>query len=309
MNPLRQTINRDHVSVCICTFNRPELLANLLRSLARQTTDDLFTYEVVVVDNDAKRSAEGVVRAASAGATIGLTYDCEPERNISLTRNRAIRNATGNLVAFIDDDETPVDDWLVRLYRTLKLHQVHGVLGPVLPEFPPGAPAWLHKARVFERRRHRTGTAISSSDARTGNVLLDRAMFSDDQAWFDPAFGRTGGEDSDFFARQFRLGRRFVWCDEATASETVPPERWTVSFHIRRLWRAGVLDGEWMRTGKVPGGLIVAKNAVLLGGLAVVALPSIVLPKHIHVRIAQKLAYCAGVVSAYAGVSLLRERE
>lgn len=299
----------DRISVCICTYRRPELLARLLAALTNQVSHPAFTFDIVVVDNDSDRSSEEVVRGIALRTDVEVSYHCEPERNISLARNRAVRNTTGNLIAFIDDDELPVNDWLMALYRTVKQYGAAGVLGPVISDFPPEAPKWLSKGRLFDRKRHRTGSSIAAGDARTGNVLMDRSLFPDGQAWFDPAFGRTGGEDSDFFVRQFRDGRTFVWCDEAIAFEAVPPERWKASFHVRRLWRAGTLQGEWMREGRRPSGTILAKNVGLLCACAMLAPPSIVLPKHIRVRVAQKFAYCGGMVTAYLGLSLLRHRE
>jgi succinoglycan biosynthesis protein ExoM len=299
----------DRISVCICTYRRPELLARLLEALTNQISDPALTFDIVVVDNDSDRSSEHVVRSIALRTDVEVSYHCEPERNISLARNRAVRNATGNLIGFIDDDEWPVRDWLVRLYRTMKRHATHGVLGPVIPDFPPDAPAWLSKGRLFDRKRHMTGSPIAVGDARTGNVLVDRSLFPQDQIWFDPAFGRTGGEDSDFFRRQFRGGRTFVWCDEAVAYETMPPERWKALFHVRRLWRSGTQHGEWMREGRRPGGTALAKNVVLLGACAVLAAPSMLLPKHLRIRVAQKLAYCGGVLTGYCGLSMLRHRD
>jgi succinoglycan biosynthesis protein ExoM len=297
----------DHISVCICTYQRPELLARLLAGLEQQATDGCYTFDVVVVDNDPARSAQRLV--TSGRFRLDLAYDWEPERNISLARNRAVRNARGNLIAFIDDDERPGPEWLAQLYRTLREQSADGVLGPVVPELPPNSPEWLTRARVFERKRHRTKTPIGASDARTGNALLVRSLFVDHEEWFDPAFGRTGGEDSDFFARQFRKGRRFVWCDEAVAHEAVPPDRWSVSYHLRRLWRAGTLDGEWIRDGRIPGKIVVAKNVVVLAASAAALAVSVLLPKHVRVRVAQKCAYCGGLVSAYLGWSMMRDRD
>ena len=51
----------DHISVCICTFKRPEMLAKALESVISQVTASEFSYEVVVVDNDSQRSAEDTV--------------------------------------------------------------------------------------------------------------------------------------------------------------------------------------------------------------------------------------------------------
>ena len=143
------------------------------------------------------------------------------------------------------------------------------------------------------------GRATSSSNVPS---------FTTGATWFDPAFGRTGGEDSDFFARQLRSGRVFVWCDEAVALETVPPERWTAAFHIKRFWRSGTISGEGIRAGRLPATLI-ARN-LLLGTACAAALPlSLMLPKHARVRVAQKLAYCTGVITACCGLSVFRERD
>jgi glycosyltransferase involved in cell wall biosynthesis len=298
----------DCISVCICTFRRPVLLARLLHAIASQERDPRFRVNVVIVDNDAERSAEPVARSFQRG-DIDMIYDVEPDRNISLARNRAIRKATGNLVAFIDDDERPVDDWLVQLYRTWKAYGVDGVLGPVIPEVPSMAPEWLRKERFAGRRRLQTGTRITQRDARTGNVLLRRSLFTDKDRWFDPALGRSGGEDSDFFRRQFQLGQVFVRCDEAIAGEILPPERWTASYHVKRYWRSGTLTGEWMREGRLPSSSpALVKNLLLLCTGLPLGLFTLLLRKHLRVRVWQKLAYCGGMVAAFNGFSLLRDR-
>ena len=300
---------RDHVSVCICTYRRPELLARLLHAIGDQKRDPRFSLDVVVVDNDERRSAESVVRGFGNRSDLEAIYDIEPQRNISLARNRAIRHASGNLVAFLDDDECPVQDWLVRLYDTWRTSGADGVLAPVVPEYPADAPTWLTTGRFFDRRRLQTGAPISARDGRTGNVLLRRSILTDAEGWFDPAFGRSGGEDSDFFRRQFAAGRVFVWCDEAVAHETVPPERWSISFHLKRYWRSGTIDGEWMRAGRIPWVGPVAKSILVLGAGIAFGPFTFLLQKHVRVRVWQKLAYCSATMAALGGVSLLRNRD
>jgi len=299
----------DRISVCICTFKRPVMLARLFERLDDQVDGSGFVFDVVVVDNDLSRSAEQTVANAKRNCRVSIIYDCEPRQNISLARNRAIRNATGNLIAFIDDDEAPVPDWLARLHFTLRECNADGVLGPVVPEFPPGAPRWLESLRSFQRRRLSTGTPIASEDARTGNLLIRRSIFVDENEWFDAAFGRTGGEDSDFFGRQSRQRRVFVWCDEAPVYETVPPERWRVSYHVKRYLRSGTLDGERMRAGSLPSRGLIVWNLALFFACAVITPFSLVLRRHITTRVLQKLAYCGGMITAFYGVSLLRYRD
>ena len=302
------TSGRNLISVCVCTFQRPVLLARLLDALVDQRTDGAFGVEVVVVENEAARASEALVRERAGRSPVPIHYHCEPERNISKARNRAVASAGGSLVAFIDDDERPEKDWLLNLHRTMQATGADGVLGPVVPEFPPDAPRWLAASGVLNRARLPTGELIGPRDGRTGNVLLKRSLFANGDTWFDPALGRTGGEDTDFFARQRAAGRTLVWCDEAVAQEMVPPERWSASFHLRRMWRSGTLGGERARRGQQSFGFL-ARSAAVFGGCAL-ALPfSLFVPKSVRMKVALKAAYCGGVVTGAMGWSSLRERE
>jgi glycosyltransferase involved in cell wall biosynthesis len=303
------TVATERITVCVCTYKRPALLESLLEALNQQDQDPRFSFDVVVVDNDDRRTSEAVVQEFSGRQSLKVLYCCEPNRSISLARNMAVRNAGGNLLAFIDDDERPVRDWLVQLFRTLERFHPDGVLGPVLPDYPDNAPNWLKKGRVLERRRHETGSRIALDDARTGNVLLRRALFDENEVWFDPAFGRTGGEDSDFFERQFAKGKVFIWCDQAVAYETVPPERWKGSFHMKRMWRAGTSTGEWMRAGRLPAGAFLAKYSALFATCVAVMPLALVAPKHLRMTALQKMSYSGGVLAAYFGLSVLRDRD
>lgn len=225
--------SHDHISVCICTYKRPQLLLRLLEKLEQQNTASLFDFSVVIVDNDREESARSTVETFAAVSSIKTSYLAEPVANIAMARNRAVINATGDYLAFIDDDEFPEQDWLAVMLKTCKSHRVSGVLGPVLPHFESQPPAWLVKAGFYDRKRHMTGFVMGWQEARTGNVLLKRAVIDGVSEVFRPQFG-AGGEDQDFFRRMIDLGHTFIWCDEAPAYETVPPHRWQRKFLLRR---------------------------------------------------------------------------
>jgi glycosyltransferase involved in cell wall biosynthesis len=239
------TSKSDHISVCICTFKRPEVLALTLQGVASQITDSAFSFEVVVVDNDSKRSAEVIVRSFQKNKALHIIYDCEPEQNISLARNRAIRNARGNLIAFIDDDETPNKDWLLRLYEMIKNYSVHGVLGPVLPCFESPPPSWVLEGRFFERDRFKTGTVLDNPKyTRTGNVLFSKSICREIDQPFDPKYGLIGGEDVDFFRRLIRNDYKFVWCDGAIVYEHVPTYRCKFKYLFNRAILRGLSNSK-----------------------------------------------------------------
>lgn len=221
------------VSVCICTYKRPRLLQRLLRELARQETAGALTFSIVVADNDREESAKGVVSEFQESSSIPTIYCVEVEQNIALTRNRALENARGDFVAFIDDDEFPATDWLVTLMRTCEARGVDGVLGPVRPFFEQEPPQWLRRGRFCERPEHKTGSLLSWRETRTGNVLFRRRIIEGLREPFRRALG-NGGEDQDFFKRMIEKGHKFVWCNEASVSEVVPPQRWKRTYFLRR---------------------------------------------------------------------------
>ncbi len=223
----------NHISVCICTFRRQELLRRLLEELEHQYTGGSFTYSIVVVDNDRDGSAQPVVASRRADSYLDIRYCLEPEQNIALARNRAVAAGRGDLVAFIDDDELPARTWLHALHRAWRTYGSDGVLGPVLPSYEKTPPAWIVKGGFYERPSHPTGTVLPWTRTRSGNVLLDRNLFVDGEARFRKEFG-SGGEDRDFFRRMIARGKRFIWCAEAPVYETVPPERYSRSFLLRR---------------------------------------------------------------------------
>ncbi len=295
--------------MCICTYKRPAMLALALKELISQVTHSRFSYEIVVVDNDVNRSAAAVIEQLRPQIYPNIIYACENEQNISLARNLCVRIATGNYIAFIDDDETPVTNWLYELYVTLIKFKADGVLGPVLPCFSRGAPKWLHQGNIFDRRRFSTGTQLNVRDTRTGNVLLTRSLFHESENWFDPAYGRTGGEDVDFFRRQIANGRQFVFCNEAVAYETIPPERWHVAFHLKKYLRIGTLNGERLRKFRAARIIGLLKTMVVIPVWLVVLLLLFPFGKHLWIRPALKLAYSLGCLAAACGISLIRYRD
>jgi glycosyltransferase involved in cell wall biosynthesis len=293
-----------HITVCVCTFKRATLLPQLVRHLEAQRTDGLFTYDVVIADNDGERSAESTVRQLASASPLGITYCAEPQQNISLARNRAIAHATGELLAFIDDDEVPVTDWLYQLFQIQLRYQVDGVLGPVLARFEHEPPQWVTKGRFFDRPRRPTGASVHWPEARTGNVLVTSDTVRGLEPPFRPEFG-SGGEDMDFFRRLMANGRRFVWCDEAVAHEVVPPYRCTLGFLIRRaLLRGSNFPKQQGHRGRNVVKSIIAVPCYTLA-LPILAL----LGQHLFVAYLVKLLDHTSRLLAVAGVPVMTQRE
>jgi succinoglycan biosynthesis protein ExoM len=238
VSPDAPPVTGAHVTMCICTYKRPQLLRRLLAALDRQETAGRFSYSIVVADNDARESARAVVAEFAATSSLAVTYCVEREQNIALARNRALEQARGDYVAFIDDDEFPDPEWLATMLDACETWRADGVLGPVRPFFDEPPPAWLVRSKLCERPEHPTGTRLDWRDTRSGNVLFRRRVLEALDTPFRREFG-NGGEDQDFFRRLIEGGCRFVWCNEAAVYEVVPAERRRRRYFLRRALRRG----------------------------------------------------------------------
>jgi glycosyltransferase involved in cell wall biosynthesis len=293
-----------HISVCVCTYKRPDLLKHLLEEVAAQSFDGSFEYSIVVADNDAERSAERVVAGFVGQHSVPTIYCCEPTQNIALVRNKAIKHAHGDFIAFLDDDEFPAPEWLQCLFQTCQQRSVAGVLGPVRPHFEQTPPGWITKGRFCERPEHPTGTVMDPRECRTGNVLFRAGILQKGAVPFDERFG-NGGEDVDFFVRMSRKGHEFLWCNEAVAYETVPPARMKRSYMLRR----ALLRGR--NSLKISQGRVV----LILKSVVAVPLYSLVLPAAFLLGQHRFMNYCIrlcdhlGRVLALVGLNRIQERD
>jgi len=289
--------------VCICTYKRPELLRQLLLKLEEQETETLFDYSIVVVDNDRSESARQTAEFCCRQSKVSISYYVEPKQNIALARNKAIENAKGDFIGFIDDDEFPIEQWLLNLYKAVNRYKSDGILGPVLPYFEKEPPRWVLKGRFFDRPTHPTGHVLGWKNTRTGNALLRRELFKEDREWFDPAFG-SGGEDRDFFRRKIEEGHVFVWCNEAPVYEAVSAERWKKSVMIKR----ALLRGKVAFDNAASKPLTLVKS-VLAITVYTLGLPFfLILGQHIFMKYLVKNCDHLGKVLASLGMDVVKAK-
>jgi glycosyltransferase involved in cell wall biosynthesis len=95
------------ISIVVITLNRAEWLEHTLYSLTKQTRQP---DEVIVVDNGSQDNTKDVV--SSFANRLNVKYVSEETRGIPYARNTGVRNATGDIIAFIDDDCVADENWL-----------------------------------------------------------------------------------------------------------------------------------------------------------------------------------------------------
>src|ERR1700738_297745 len=110
------------VSVVINTYNRAASLAVTLQSLRRLNYPH---FEVIVVNGP---STDGTLELLNAMRSLIRVGGCS-ERNLSISRNVGIEMAGGALVAFLDDDAVPDEDWLNDTVSAFDCEEVGGAGG------------------------------------------------------------------------------------------------------------------------------------------------------------------------------------
>jgi succinoglycan biosynthesis protein ExoM len=225
------------ISVCIPTFQRNERLRALLDDLARQ---DLRPNQVVVVDNEPTGAARSVVEQYRAsGLPFRVDYDVQTEPNIAITRNRSVHLATGDWLAFVDDDERAPHYWLRELMNAVENADADGALGPVEPQVPTSAPAWIRAGRFYDFPHQAEGAEVPLNCLRFGNVLLRASKVRSETGPFDPRYGLMAGEDTDLLTRLARKGSKIVWTERAPVFEPIEPARLSLRYLMLRALSGG----------------------------------------------------------------------
>lgn len=280
-----------------------------MRKLALQNTEGLFYYSIVVVDNDAAGPARETVIRLGDELGLQIKYGIEPLQTIAAARNHSLRLATGNYIAFIDDDEFPPPHWLLTMYSGIQTFDVDGALGPVHPFFEQQPPTWLVKSGFCDRPEYRTGTLLIWDQTRTGNVLLKREVFDAHQLWFDLKY-KTSGSDKEFFREAMAMGYRFIAVQEAPVYEIVPPERQTKMYYLRR----AILHASNERKYRAPLLQGLSKVLAPMKALAALLVYAAILPfstlvgSHAAMKYAEKCAYHGSWLLTMVGFDLAKKR-
>jgi GT2 family glycosyltransferase len=112
-------------SVVICTRDRPDELSKCLSSLPRQTHPPR---EIIVVDNASRDQRTRDVTLAA-----GVTYVREDRPGLDIARNSGALRATGDIIAYTDDDVLLHPRWLEQLICAFDAPRIGAVTGLVLP--------------------------------------------------------------------------------------------------------------------------------------------------------------------------------
>ena len=135
-----------YISIVIPTFNRPFQLNQALESLSKQKCDsDIF--ETIIIENSSKKLSDDIVKKFSSRIK-NLKYFCEPSAGLHNARHRGIRESSGEIISFIDDDVIIPEIWVAGIQRVFKNNgDIPLAGGNCIPKFIQNQeiPEWFHK--------------------------------------------------------------------------------------------------------------------------------------------------------------------
>lgn len=181
------------ISVVICTRDRPSSLESCLNSLGQQ---DYPRFELVVVDNaptsDAARKVVGTWCGDSA-----VQYVLEPRPGLSWARNAGVSVSSGDIIAFLDDDEEPDRNWLTGLACGFaRQNDIGCVSGMVLPaRLETQAQELFEQLGGFCKDRGFTSDIFSSRGPQSPLYPLPPFGVGANMAFRREALARIGGFD------------------------------------------------------------------------------------------------------------------
>lgn len=237
------------VSIAVLTFRRPDQVIRCLESVACSLTvplpDPWQLVEVLIIDNDPAGSAcEVIQRLETADDLLPVRYVHEARGGVACARNRALDEARGSTLVFIDDDEVADAGWPHGILKTMAETGAAMVGGPVLTRFTVEPPGWIIEGRFFEREDLPHGSR--SHWLRSGNVAIDLDQVRSVGLRFDPKYRH--GEDAAFSMEGAKRGLDLRWSSHGSVTEFVGPERLSMRWRIERdrishrAWATTMLD-------------------------------------------------------------------
>ncbi|MBN1643761.1 MAG: glycosyltransferase family 2 protein [Dehalococcoidales bacterium] len=125
------------------TFERLNDVFKLLDGIKSQTYKD---FEVIIVVESSNQLLEEIkAHIKKIGLENTRLILNSGERGASVSRNIGVKEARGDVIAFIDDDAIPFPDWLEKIAGSFTNGRIVGVTGPALPRWEDEKDAWFPK--------------------------------------------------------------------------------------------------------------------------------------------------------------------
>ncbi|SHF51692.1 glycosyltransferase family 2 protein [Dysgonomonas macrotermitis] len=241
------------------TYNRDRYIGQALQSTCDQTYPN-EDYEIVIVDNNSTDNTAAICNEfISKYPEKQIRYFKEMEQGIAPAQNRAIREARGEYIIFVDDDETIIPEHLERLAEHLKNYPQAELIGTaVIPVYEVEQPKWMsyYTQRLiggyFDQGK-KVKTLSAKNYPGTGHTIIKKELY-ERYGYYKTELGRKGksligAEDKDMINRLINLGITCYYFPNIPIYHHIPASKMTDDFFHRVTYAIG--KSERMRTKSV----------------------------------------------------------
>lgn len=213
-------------------------------------------YEILVVDNNSSDSTPEVIRMHMETQRARMRSVFESAQGLSHARNRALKEASGEVVCFLDDDVVVDPGWLHAVSAAFKKYGADVVGGRSYLIYPCDRPEWMSPlTEVLLSRLDHGDTALVNTDKDLFGLNFSvRRRLAIELGGFRTDYGRRGksltcGEEIELLDRVRNRGGMVVYEPAAVVGHVVKPERLSRSWLLRRTY-AGAVATERLLIGK-----------------------------------------------------------
>lgn len=238
-------------TVALCTHNHADRLVRTLADLNTLKQPEAG-WEFLVIDNGCVDDTPKLLTRHVWPVGWQVRVVREVKLGLSNARNRAIVEARGDYVIFMDDDETADPDWLCAYERLIRAKEPDAFGSRIQVLYEDQRPAWLtDELSAFLGELNRAEDIVRLVDPYTsfngGNFGIRKAV-CDQIGLFDDMLGRkgrvnTGGEEVDFYRRLLANGLKVWWTPEAIIHHRIQASKLKRSYFLDLHYRQGRVEG------------------------------------------------------------------
>jgi glucosyl-dolichyl phosphate glucuronosyltransferase len=228
------------ISVVVCTYNRWVSLEKTLESFQEISSPESFSWELILVDNNSQDNTQVIAEKFIKNGRLKLQYVFEEQQGLSYARNRGIKHARGEIIAFTDDDVIIDQHWLLNIHKAFTEYQASCVGGKILPIWEIPKPKWLMEDlyHVLALLDYGDNPFYMKSPLIWGANLAVKADMFDKYGLFNINLGRTpekltASEEYDFLKRLLDGGENILYYPKAVIYHCIPENRITKNYFRR----------------------------------------------------------------------------
>lgn len=259
------------LSVILCTHNpQPGRLARTLAGLAAQTAPP-HTWELLLIDNGSSPAITATSLPPPGPGMPNLRIVAEPTPGLTPARLRGFREARGDLLVLVDDDNVLAPDYLARALVGFQTNpNLAAAGGPIHPEFEAPPPAWTREFHGLLALRDHGSEPLHAQGGpnapwpdfapvgaglclrKTHALIYARATLEDPRrrALDRRAGALTSGGDNDIVFTALRSGGDVAYLPELSLTHLIPASRLTPDY-LARLNRA--IQRSWVQVLNLHG--------------------------------------------------------